>query len=490
MKNKYNKSLGKNAFLSSLKTFFAIIFPLITYPYITRILPVEDIGKINFSRSVSNYFVLFGTFGISSFAIRNGSQLRDDNGRLERFSTDIFSINIITSLVAFFLLILSAFIPAFNAYRDYMFILSIEIIIAPIGVEWLFPIVEDFAYITLRSFIVQLLSLIALFLFVHDMNDALIYTFITVMAKVLPYIFNWFYSKKYIRVHFTVCFEWKKYYKQLLAFFVNSMASTVYLNSDTTMLGLFCNDYVMGIYGVSTRIYLLVKQIFNATIAALIPRMAYYAKNDSKKFDLLLKKVNSLFLLFIFPAVTGMIIYRIPIVYIIAGEKYSQAGTSMIILSCALFFATLGNIYANGVLISKNMEQDVLRGTIISSVVNIILNFFLLNKFEENGAAFTTLVSEIIMFLYCYYKSFCLTQNRVSLKQIRDPMFGSVLMVIIYIVTQKVFEFDRMINFILEGSISVLTYYIYLFSAKNKYCLEVTERFVDKITNRNRSGEK
>ena len=481
---KYNRSLGKNALLSSIKTFAAIVYPLITYPYITRVLEVEDIGRINFSRSVTNYFVLLGAFGISTFAIRNGSRVREDSKKLEDFSSDIFTINCITSLISFLLLVAVTFIPALSYYKEFIIILGIEILMVPIGVEWLFSIVEDFSYITARSIIIQILSLIALFVFVHDTNDALIYAFITVLAKTLSNVFNWIYSKKYVQIHLKRRFNWEVYKKSLFTFFVNSIASTIYLNSDVTMLGLYCSDYVVGIYGVATRVYLLVKQVFNATVAALIPRLSYYSRDSLSEFDELLNKINSLFLLFIIPTTAGLIVFRTQIILIISGSKYLKAESSMAILAMALFFATLGNIYANGVLISKGKEKDVLRGTVISSLVNVSLNLVLLKSFEENGAALTTLISEIIMFSFCYYKSLKLTKSRIQLKQIKDPLVGTILMIAGYYLAQRLLRFGLWMNFIIEFIVCVLTYYSYLILIKNTYCLEITSKIVRRLRTR------
>ena len=166
------KSLKINMILNAIKGIMSIVFPLISFPYVSKILGVENIGKYNFSNSIINYVVLFAGLGIATYAIREGARLRNKKEEIEKFSSEMFSINIISTVVAYIgLFILLIIVPKFHEYTSLLIILSLQVIFKTIGIEWIYSIYEDYAYITLRSIIFQVLSLILLFLFVKTQND-------------------------------------------------------------------------------------------------------------------------------------------------------------------------------------------------------------------------------------------------------------------------------------------------------------------------------
>ena len=392
------KSLIKNAVLSSLKTLTAIVFPLITYPYITNVLSVENIGRIDFGQSIVSYFSLIAAFGISSYAVRTGSQVLSDKDTFKRFANQIFTINCLTAIFAFVSLFLAVLLPTkLLGYRSIIMIFGINILLSPFGIEWLYIIHEDFGYITIRAFFIHLLSLILMVLFVKRNEDYLLYAGLTTLATSAGNIFNFLHSSKYTRLKIVHNCEFKRYFPFLFIFFINSIATTIYLNSDKTMLGLMCDDYAVGIYAVSTKIYSIVKQLFNAVIASVIPRLAYYRKQNIDEYKSLINKMVNVCITFVLPAVVGLIILRKEVVVVISNSKYIEATTSLMILSFAIIFAVFGNIIANGILISLEREKHVLKGTTISAIVNLLLNFLMIPLLAQNGAAITTLLAEIVM---------------------------------------------------------------------------------------------
>ena len=188
------KSLTFNAFLSSLKTLTTIIFPLITYPYITRILSVQNIGKINFGQSIVSYFSLFAGLGISTFAIRNGSQIRENKEKLNIFANRVFTINVISTILSCFFLVGITFLPTkVAAYRGIILIQGFTVALSPLAVDWIYTIYEDFGYITLRSIMVQLLSLILMLMFVKNENDVYFYD-----SNGICSVFEFAYSNRFI----------------------------------------------------------------------------------------------------------------------------------------------------------------------------------------------------------------------------------------------------------------------------------------------------
>ena len=179
------KSLGLNAFLNGLRSVLNLIFPLITFPYISRVLSVNGIGIYNFSNTYIGYFILIAGLGIATYAVREGAKYRDNKEQIEEFSSEVFSINILATVIAYILLLLSLVIfKNLNNYVACILIFSIQILFTTLGTEWIYTIYEDYTYITIRSIIFKILSIILLFIFVKRPSDYLIYAAITVLASV------------------------------------------------------------------------------------------------------------------------------------------------------------------------------------------------------------------------------------------------------------------------------------------------------------------
>ena len=166
------KSIKLNAVLNVMKTVLSLVFPLITFPYITRVLQVNAIGKYDFSVSVISYFSLIAALGITTYAVREGTKYRGDQEKMNQFASEIFSINLYATIVSYILLFLALmFVDKLKSYNIVIGILSLEILLATLSVVWIYNIYEDFGYITFVTFILQFVSIILMLLFVHSADD-------------------------------------------------------------------------------------------------------------------------------------------------------------------------------------------------------------------------------------------------------------------------------------------------------------------------------
>lgn len=478
-----NKSLTFNAFLSSLKTLTSIIFPLITYPYITRVLSVENIGKINFGQSVVSYFSLLAGLGISTFAIRNGSQIREDNERLNLFANRVFTINVLSTFLSCAILIIVTFLPTKIAmYREIILIQGIAVALSPLAVDWIYTIYEDFGYITARSILVQLLSMILLFTLVKTEKDVYLYVALTSMSTSFGNLFNFFHSKKYIRLRLITDTHWKEYKNSILLFFVNSIATIIYMNSDTTILGILKDDYSVGLYSVAVKVYTIVKQVFNAVIATTIPRLAYLRKKDIREFESLTKKMISIATVCTIPASVGLIILRKEVISLISGDNYIAAASTLAILSGAIFFGILANILANGVMISMGREKYVVRATIVSAIGNAVLNFIFIPLFSQNGAAFTTLLAEMTMFIMSLYYSRDIVSKMIDLEEFRNAVLGSLIMLALsYPVLNLVSQYNLFVRILSTVILCSGAYVVILVLLRDSVMYEIFHEIVCRI---------
>lgn len=475
------KSMKANAALNGIKTLAAIVFPLITYPYISRVLGADNLGKINFANSIVNYFSLIAALGISNYAIREGAALREDTAKMHRFANQLFTINLCFTGVAYLLMgIVLAMSRSLDPYRNIIIVQSLIIIMTTLGVEWLFSIYEDYFYITIRTIIVQVASLILMVFLVKKADDYLRYALISVMATGGAYLINFFYSKKYFRIHPVRHVDWKKNMKPMLLLFFNTLAITIYVNSDITILGFLKGDYYVGIYSTSVKIYTILKQVVNALIVASLPRMSFYVSSGQQEnYNLLLRQILKALLLVLMPMVVGVIMLSPDIVILVSGKEFADSAASLQLLSVAIGFSLLASFFTTAILLPHKKDKSILQATIFSALLNLGLNFVLIPLLAEKGAAITTVLAEFLVMLIAIYHS----KGDYQIVGIRKAVLEGITgMVCIAGICGLVNYFiDKMfLRLTLGIGVSVLCYFIILLVCREDLLLETLRTFFHK----------
>lgn len=349
-----------NAFLNSFRSILNILFPLITFPYISRKLSVDGIGIYNFSNSIVSYFLLIAALGIGTYAVREGAKYRDNKEKITQFSSEVFTINIFSTLIAYILLFLCLIvIPKLHNYFWCILIFSLQIFFTTIGTEWIYQIYEDYTYITIRSIIFQIISIILLFIFVRNPQDYLNYAAITVFSAVGSNVLNFIHARKYCRIHIVFHFNWKKHIVPILILFAAGIANMIYVNSDITLLGLMKNNYVVGIYSVSSKVYSLIKTLISALLIVTIPRLALlFGSNRIKEYKNILFNLTNTLVVLALPVSIGLFMLAKEVVLIISGPNYLRAVDSLRILCFAYIFSILSWILSDCVLIPAKREKS------------------------------------------------------------------------------------------------------------------------------------
>lgn len=413
------KSIKVNAVLNSVRTILNLLFPLITFPYISRVLAVDEIGKYNFSSSIVSYFLLIAALGIDKYAVREGTKYRDDRKKISEFASQVFSINLASTILSYILLF--TYLTVSNKAHTYLaciLIFSLQIFFTTLGTEWLYSIFEEYQYITIRSIAFKIISMALLFIFVRQSGDYLKYAAITVFATVGSNILNFIHARKFCDIRITFHFPWKRMLPPILVIFASNVAIQIYVSSDITMLGYLKDDYTVGIYSVSTRIYNVIKPVLAAALTVSIPRFAYYAgKGDKEDYDNLMFKVANTLLVITIPAMIGLALISKNIILILAGEKYLPSQSSLCLLSIAIIFSIFSTLFNQCALIPYKREKYSLVSSCISAAENIGLNFILIPLIAENGAAITTVLAEFTMAIMNFYNSRDLLGNVFSNKK-------------------------------------------------------------------------
>jgi len=481
-----SKSIKANAIINSVRTILNLVFPLITFPYISRVLTVDEIGKYNFSNSIVSYFLLIAALGIDKYAIREGAKFRDDKNKMGDFASEVFSVNMVATVVSYALLFVYLFFShKAHSYTACILIFSLQIFFTTLGTEWLYSIYEEYTYITVRSIAFKIISIALLFSFVRKPGDYLNYAAITVFATVGSNVLNFINARKICSVRIKFHFDLKKILVPVLVIFASNVAIQIYVNSDTTMLGYLKDDYTVGIYSVSTKIYTMVKTVLAAALTVAIPRLSMYAgKKMEKEYDaLMLKLTNSLFFLTI-PAMVGLIALSREVVLIIAGEKYISSQNSLVILTIAIIFSIFSSLFNQCVLLPYHREMKSLLSSVISAAENIGLNFILIPLLAENGAAITTVLAELTMAVMNYWNSRDITKkifaNKTTIKNLVSIGLGSAgIAVTCYFI--DIYIPNMFIKVIVSVVLSAIAYAVILLLFKNPFMKEAMLKVKNRV---------
>lgn len=455
-----SKSFKINALLNSIKKCLSLLFPLVTYPYVLRVIGSTEFGKINFSNSIIGYVMLFASFGISSYAVREGARIRDNKERINEFISDLFTFNLIStilSLAVFFLLIF--FNTKLFEYRDILLIQSLSIVLTALGVDWVNTIYEDYLYITIRYIVIQILAIALIFAFVKSETDTLIYCLILVFATYGGNLINLIYIKKYVHIRINFNIDFKKYFKPLFTLFVNSFATVIYVNSDITMLGFYTSDSIVGIYSLASKIYNIIKQFINAIMLVAIPRLAQYIEKDNTKYILLLQKLFNAFVITLLPITIGVFMMSDSLIMIVGGKTYVNGSPMLKVLSVAILFALVSSLFTNCILILNRLEQKCLVGTVISATINVVLNMVLIPIMGGIGAAITTVIAEFVnMIIQAFYaKKYLKITFLLQRKCVVKTFIYSIIVIVICLLIKNICVMNNLYTSVIAVFITILS---------------------------------
>lgn len=480
------KSIKINAILNGLRSALNLIFPLITFPYVSRILSVDGMGIYNFSNTYINYFALLAGLGVSTYAVREGAKYRDNREKISGFASEVFTINLISTIVAYLLLFCSLVI--FNNLYKYVtciLIFSLQLLFNTIGTEWVYNIYEDYSYITIRSIVFKIISIVLLFVFVRNSTDYLWYAGITVFASVGSNLLNYINAKKIIDIKLTKNIKWRYHLRPILVIFASSVAITLYVSSDTTILGLLKGDYAVGIYGVAVKIYSIASGLISGLLVVTIPRLAMLlGKRKIKEYKLILGKVISSVSILVLPAAVGLIMLSKEAILIIAGKKYLSSILSLQIITSAFIFSNYGMIFNECILIPAKRENKSLYNTLITGIINVILNFILIPIWSYDGAALSTVIAELmVMVLNGWsardYISSIFTSGK-TIKNILDATIGCIGIIIVCVLL-KIGVTSLTIRILLSVVLSVGIYLSILVLLNNDIAMEYIEKIYAKF---------
>lgn len=468
------RSLKVNFIMNMILTMSSFIFPLITFPYVSRILLPEGTGKVSFATSLISYFTMLAQLGIPTYGIRVCAKVRNNREELTRTTQELLVISLVMCAISYIALCVAlTFVPKLQTDKPLYVIVSFTIILNTIGMEWLYKALEQYTYITIRSVIFKFISLVAMFLLIHRQEDYVIYGGITIFAASASSVFNFVNVHKYIDLRPVGNYDFKRHFKPVGIFFAMACAITIYTNLDTVMLGFMTTDETVGYYNAAVKIKSILVSVVTSLGAVLLPRASYYVEHRLiAEFERITRKALSFVFLFATPLTVFFIFFSKEGVYFLSGDAYGGSIVPMQIIMPTLLFIGITNILGIQILVPLGKESIVLYAEVVGAVVDIILNTILIPYYAASGAAVGTLMAEFVVFVV----QFIALKSEVA-ETFKKINYGRILIAIILgLVASLWVKILSVGNFLTLAIAAILffgVYGLYLFLKKEEMIMEI-----------------
>ena len=467
------RSVKTNFTLNLINTFVGLLYPVITFPYISRILMPEGLGLIQFLQSVISYFAMFAALGIPLYAIKEVAKVRDDAMLRNKTVSEIFCLHAFLTIVVYSVLLLTGLlVNQLSMHIGLYLILSCHLFLSVLGCEWFYQGIEDFKYITIRSLIVKLFSLIALFVFVRSQADIFIYAILLIIAEAGNYLFNFFHLRKYVRLFSSKMKELniRRHIKPALEIFLLNVIVSIYINLDSVMLGFMKDNADVGYYTAATQIVRALCGFSVALGAVVLPRLAnYYHEREMVLFRNLTKDALSFSMVVLIPLCAMLMITAPVLILVFCGSAYGPTVQTIRLLAPIMIFLGISGIMGTKVLYAMDCQRIVIICTALGAVSNFVLNLVLIPQFSHYGAAFASLVAEFLVSASMLYYGYKLIKVSVFDRNLLEIMAGTLVVIFIVLIFNKHIQLMPLPMLILDFLIGSVCYLLAMTTMKNEY---------------------
>ena len=396
-------SIRKNLAYNFLLSASQVLLPLVSIPYVSRVLSPEGIGRVSFIDSFTYYFLFIAEYGIILYGIREVAKKKHDKAARDVLVSELLALHLITSLIAVVLYSIAVFVlwDKIGDIRLLLFSVS-YLLINSFACEWYFMGMERFRYITLRSLITRLLALASLFILVKGGEDYWIYYGIMVVAAIVNSLWNNFNLFREVKFSFRNI-NWKQHLRYTHITNGINLALGITLLLDNVLLRLVSTAAVVGIYALSAKVLRMVTLLITDSLQVFYPRIAALRGegNDSRKQEVMQKNLQFL-VFFAVPMSAGICLLAGPLVRLLFGEGYADAIPTIRILSCFPLLRGLSLFFCNQVLIAHHQEKKAFISLATGNLLYIPVMLLLSWQWQFRGAAASLIIAEILVLLFAF----------------------------------------------------------------------------------------
>lgn len=458
------KSIKYNFIMNLILTTSNFLFPLITFPYVSRVLLPEGVGRVAFAQSIIEYFLAIATFGVVGYGVRACAQARDDKERLSKTVHEIFIINLIMAGISYILFFILLYSVA-RIHQDFslFLVVSLSILFTVLGIEWLYKGIENYQYITIRSIIFKFISLALIFIFVKDKDDYIYFAGISVFALVGSSILNLINARKIIFFKRYENYELRKHFLPMLFLCLTSLSYALYITANETILGFLSNHQNVGIFSVALRVKGILLTFIVALGVVLMPRLSYYIENDlMEEFIDVLNKSMSFIIFISFPTAVFFYVYSQEVIFVLVGNDFINSILILKVIIWGIVVTGITNVLGVQVLLPLKKDKQFFLSIFCAAILNITLNFILVPKLGALGSAISLLSAEILVLLIQMYMLRSMLVNIFrKIEYAKIVLACMVTLCITVPISNYIIYFENILYKILVAS--VLFYMTYLF---------------------------
>lgn len=473
------KSVKVNYILNLINTGTQMLFPLITFPYVCRVIEADGIGQINFFQSIISYISLFTCLGIPMYAIREIARDRSDVVQMNRTAMEILLLHSMLTLVGYAIVaILCLTVPQIQVNIPLFLILSLTIFFTAIGCEWFYQGIEDFKYITIRGLIIKTVSVVLLFIFVKSKTDLLYYGCYTVFGVLGGNIFNFFRLRKYIHRENIIFSELhiKRHIKPVLKVFSFSVVTSIYLQLNTVLLGFLKNALAVGYFAAATKVMQMLLTMSACLGSVMMPRASHLiAENKEDEFNRLIQKSYDFTLAIALPMTIGLIFCAPSLIMALCGVKFEHSILPSQIIAPIILMVAISNVFGIQVLFPKGKINIVTLCCGIGAVADLILNLCLIPFFSYIGTSIAYLGAEVATTVSMYFIGRRYIPIIYFKKSHLTYALGCIVMAFV-LYGISLLQLPTLTILLLQGCCGVLAYFIILCIYKDEMLVQILSR--------------
>ena len=473
------QSVKVNYILNLINTGTQMLFPLITFPYVCRVIEADGIGQINFFQSIISYISLFTCLGIPMYAIREIARDRSDVVQMNRTAMEILLLHSMLTLVGYAIVaILCLTVPQIQVNIPLFLILSLTIFFTAIGCEWFYQGIEDFKYITIRGLIIKTVSVVLLFIFVKSKTDLLYYGCYTVFGVLGGNIFNFFRLRKYIHRENIIFSELhiKRHVKPVLKVFSFSVVTSIYLQLNTVLLGFLKNALAVGYFAAATKVMQMLLMMSSCLGSVMMPRASHLiAENKEDEFNRLIQKSYDFTLAIALPMTIGLIFCAPSLIMALCGVKFEHSILPSQIIAPIILMVAISNVFGIQVLFPKGKINIVTLCCGIGAVADLILNLCLIPFFSYIGTSIAYLGAEVATTVSMYFIGRKYIPIIYFKKSHLTYALGCIVMAFaLYGIS--LLQLPTLTILLLQGCCGVLAYFIILCICKDEMLVQILSK--------------
>lgn len=473
------QSVKVNYILNLINTGTQMLFPLITFPYVCRVIEADGIGQINFFQSIISYISLFTCLGIPMYAIREIARDRSDVVQMNRTAMEILLLHSMLTLVGYAIVaILCLTVPQIQVNIPLFLILSLTIFFTAIGCEWFYQGIEDFKYITIRGLIIKTVSVVLLFIFVKSKTDLLYYGCYTAFGVLGGNIFNFFRLRKYIHRENIIFSELhiKRHVKPVLKVFSFSVVTSIYLQLNTVLLGFLKNALAVGYFAAATKVMQMLLMMSSCLGSVMMPRASHLiAENKEDEFNRLIQKSYDFTLAIALPMTIGLIFCAPSLITALCGVKFEHSILPSQIIAPIILMVAISNVFGIQVLFPKGKINIVTLCCGIGAVADLILNLCLIPFFSYIGTSIAYLGAEVATTVSMYFIGRRYIPIIYFKKSHLTYALGCIVMALaLYGIS--LLQLPTLTILLLQGCCGVLAYFIILCICKDEMLVQILSR--------------